>query len=100
MEKVDAELISEGEKYFIQIDDEPKIKIPISEDNANVVKSAFNSLIRRLRRGLFNIVLKEAKNDLFYQVAKEYVSQLNDELVEVYDEIVENGFIDDKKVES
>jgi hypothetical protein len=94
MENIDAELVSVGEEYFIQINDEPIIRIPISEDDANVVKSAFNALIRRLRKGPFQIALKEANNDLFYQVATEYVGQLNGELSEVYEEIKQNGFVD------
>ncbi|MRR57832.1 MAG: hypothetical protein EG824_06430 [Deltaproteobacteria bacterium] len=94
METIEAELVSTGEKYFIQINDEPEILIPISEDNANTVKSAFNALIRRLRRGPFEIALKEAEKDLFYHVATEYLDQLNGELIEVYEEMDQYGFVE------
>jgi hypothetical protein len=94
METIEAELVSTGEKYFIKINAEPEILIPISEDNANTVKSAFSALIRRLKSGLFKVVLKEAEKDLFYHVATEYLGQLNGELAEVYEEMEQFGFID------
>lgn len=94
METIEAELVSVGEEYFIQINDEPTISIPISKDDAIVVKSAFNALVRRLKVSPFKIVLKEADKDLFYHVATEYISQLNGELVEVYEEMKKYGFVD------
>lgn len=93
METLEAELVSKGEDFFIQINDEPRIRIPISDDNANAVKSAFNLLIRRLRKGPLMITLKEAEKDLFYNVAVEYLEQLNRELAEVYEEMQQHGFI-------
>lgn len=93
METIEAELVSTGEEYFIQINDEPELSIPVSEDNANAVKSAFNALVRRLKKGPFKIVLKDAEKDLFYHVATEYIKQLNVELVEVYEEMEQYGFV-------
>ena len=100
MEKIGAELVSTEEKIFIRINDDPEILIPISEDNALNIKTSFNSLIKRLRKGVFEIELKETENDLFYQVAKEYIGQLNGELVEVYDEMQQCGFVDEEESES
>lgn len=94
METIEAELVAVGEEYFIQINDEPTISIPVSKDDANVVKSAFNALVRRLKISPFKIILKEAEKDLFYHVATEYISQLNGELVEVYEEMKQYGFVD------
>lgn len=93
METIEAELISTEEEYFIKINADPEISIPISEDNANAVKSAFNALIVRLKNGLFEVVLKEAEKDLFYHVATEYLVQLNGELAEVYEEMEQYGFV-------
>jgi len=100
METIEAELVSVGEEYFIQINDEPTISIPVSKDDANVVKSAFNALVRRLKVSPFKIVLKEAGKDLFYNVATEYISQLNGELVEVHEEMKQYGFVDSLGEES
>lgn len=84
MGKVEAMVRSEGEKYFLELafaDD--MIRVPISEDNPNKVKSAFNQLIERIRVGEFEIELNEVGDDLFSQVAKEYVTQLNREIGEI-----------------
>ena len=63
------------EKYFIKIqDNENTITIPISEDDPNVVKAAFNKLIERLRKGPFEIKLDKDGSDLFSQIAKEYIT--------------------------
>jgi hypothetical protein len=94
METIEAELVSVGDEYCIQINVNPTISIPVSKDDANVVKSAFNALVRRLKVSPFQIVLKEAEKDLFSQVATEYISQLNGELVEVYEEMKQYGFVD------
>ena len=100
MEIIEAEVVSVGEEYFIQINHESNISIPISKDDANVVKSAFNALVRRLKVSLFQIDLKEAEKDLFYHVATEYISQLNGELIEVYEEMRQYGFVDSPGEES
>jgi hypothetical protein len=100
METIEAELISVGEEYFIQINDAPNILIPVSKDDANVVKSAFNALISRLKVRPFQIVLKEVEKDLFFHVATEYINQLNGELLEVYEEMKQYGFVDSPDVES
>jgi hypothetical protein len=95
MDTVEAELVTEEELYFIQINDSPLIRIPISEDNANAVKTAFCAVLRRLRKGPMKIALKKTKEDLFFHVAKAYLDQLNGEIVEVHASMVEHGFIDE-----
>ena len=96
METIEAELVYSDEEYFIQINAEPEIRIPVSSDNANVIKSAFNALIRRLKSGPFKIALKEAEKDLFFHVATEYLEQLNRELFEIYEEMEQHEFIDNE----
>jgi len=61
MDTVEAELVTEEESYFIQINDSPSIRIPISEDNANAVKTAFCAILGRLRKGPIKITLKKTQ---------------------------------------
>ena len=101
METIKATIVNRDEKHFIEIQDNGNnITIPISEDDPNVVKAAFNKLIERLRKGLFEIELDKDGSDLFSQIAKEYITQLNAELAEVYDEIKREGFIEEESPES
>lgn len=100
METIKATIVNRDEKHFIQIQDgENTITVPISEDDPNVVKAAFNKLIERLRKGLFKIELDGDGSDLFSQIAKEYITQLNVELAGVYDEIKQEGFIEDESAD-
>ncbi len=72
------------EKYFLKISlEQGPVTIPLSEDNPNAVKSAFNKLIQRIRIGEFNISLDKVGEDLIYLVANEYLTQLNSEIQEV-----------------
>ena len=94
METIKATVQTEDEKYFIKIEAEGKeIRIPMSEDKPNEVKSAFNKLIARIKNGKFRIELDEIGDDLFSQVAKEYIAQLNREILEVYGEMLEYGLV-------
>jgi len=96
METIKATVVEFEEKHFIKIETEKEeIKIPISEDKPNEVKSAFNKLIVRIKEGLFEIELKEVGQDLFSQVANEYVTQLNREIQEVHGEMKEYGLVKD-----
>ena len=86
------------EKYFIKINcEETSVTIPLSDDNANEVKSAFNKLIKRIRIGEFTIKLDKVGDDLFSMVANEYLTQLNREIQEVRSQMKENDLL---KVES
>nr|VFK15736.1 MAG: hypothetical protein BECKLFY1418C_GA0070996_101739 [Candidatus Kentron sp. LFY] len=100
MATVKATVVQENEKYFIQIGDEDTdtdhtIRIPMSEDKPNEVKSAFNRLIARIKGGEFRIELGDPGEDLFSQVAKEYITQLNREIGGVYGEMKQHGLIAD-----
>ncbi len=100
METIEAELVTIDGDYFINILEEPQISIPISSDDPNAVKSAFNCLIERLKKGVFSISLKDADKDLFYHVAKEYLEQLNGELLDVHQEMEQYSFVDEGVQES
>jgi len=97
METVEASVVEEDDKHFIEIvTDGEGIRIPISEDKPNEVKTAFNKLIERIREGEFEIELEDEGDDLFSQVAKEYITQLNREIAEVRDEMIQYSLIEDE----
>ena len=96
METIKATVVQVDEKYFINIKDkENTIRIPMSEDKPNEVKSAFNKLIARIKDGEFQIELAEVGEDLFSQVANEYIAQLNREIQEVYGEMKQYSLVAD-----
>lgn len=92
MEVLKAFVREDEEKYTleIQLGDEVA-NIPLSQDQPNDVKRAFNKLIVRLKSGLYRIELQECGEDLFSQVSKEYLAQLNSELDEVFGEMESAG---------
>ena len=96
MEMIKATVVKIEDKHFIEIETGDKqIKIPLSEDKPNEVKSAFNKLIARIKKGEFEIELEGIGQDLFSLVANEYVTQLNREILEVRGEMKEYGLVED-----
>lgn len=94
METLEALVEKADDKYCLRIKVESgDVVIPLSDDNANAVKSAFNKLIQRIRDGEFKIQLDKEGDDLFSMVAKEYLVQLNKEIREVYSEIKRFGLL-------
>lgn len=94
METIKATVVQVDEKHYINIEDKKyTIRIPISEDKPNEVKSAFNRLIARIKDGEFQIELAEVGEDLFSQVANEYITQLNREIQEVHGEMEQYGLV-------
>jgi ABC-type molybdate transport system ATPase subunit len=92
MEVLKATVENAGDKYSLRIKVQSgDVVIPLSDDNANAVKSAFNKLIQRIREGEFKIQLEKEGDDLFSMVAKEYLTQLNKEIREVHSQITEYG---------
>ncbi len=92
METIKATVESLDDKHFIKIkigDDE--IRIPMSNDKPNEVKSAFNKIITRIKVGEFQIKLEKVEEDLFSLVANEYLTQLNREIQEVHGEMKQYG---------
>lgn len=96
METIKATVVEFEEKHFLKVETgNEEIKIPISEDKPNEVKSAFNKLVIRIKEGVFEIELKDIGQDLFSQVASEYVAQLNREIQEVHGEMKVYGLVKD-----
>jgi ABC-type molybdate transport system ATPase subunit len=94
METLNAMVENTDDKYFLRIKVESgDVVIPLSDDNANAVKKAFNKLIQRIREGEFKIQLDKEGDDLFSMVAKEYLTQLNKEIREVHSQIKESGLL-------
>lgn len=94
METIKASVVEVEGKHFILIaPGVEEIKIPISDDNPNEVKSAFNKLIEWIKEGEFGIEMDEVNPDLFSQVASEYLTQLNREIKEVRKEMEEIGLV-------
>ena len=94
MKTIKATIVQVDEKHFIELEDkEHPIRIPMSEDKPNKVKSAFNRLIARIKDGEFQIELVEVGEDLFSQVANEYITQLNREIQEVHSEMKQYGLV-------
>jgi hypothetical protein len=82
------------EEYFLKIYvEQGAVTIPLSDDDPNAVKSAFNKLIQRIRLGEFTIQLDKAGDDLFSMVANEYLAQLNREVQEVHSQMKEYGLL-------
>lgn len=84
-----AKIIEIEKEYYLSImlPDKP-LNIPITQDVPKDVQDVFNQLITSLKNGVFELVLEEVENgDIIYHVAKEYISQLNSELVDVYEEM-------------
>ena len=94
METLSAVVENTDDKYFLRINVvSGDIVIPLSGDDANAVKSAFNKLIQRIREGEFKIQLHKDGEDLFSMVANEYLMQLNKEIREVHSQIKEFGLL-------
>jgi hypothetical protein len=92
METVKATVVQADGKHLIKFDlEDGAVQIPMSEDKADDVKSAFNKLIARTKKGVFQVKLEGVGEDLFSQVANEYVKQLNKEIKEVRAEMEQHG---------
>lgn len=94
METTKAKVIQLGEKHCLAIGvGDGEIRIPLSDDKPNDVKSAFNKLLMQIKAGTLKIELEGLGDDLFSQVAKEYVSQLNKEIPVIRTEMEKRGLV-------
>ncbi len=92
MVAVKATVTQKDKKHFIKIDlEDGAVQIPMSDDKADDVKSAFNKLIIQIKKGEFQIKMESTGEDLFLQVANEYIKQLNREIKEVHAEMQQLG---------
>lgn len=98
MERINAQVVEIDEKHFIRIENAgEEVKIPLSDDKPKELKSAFNQLIIWIKKAELEIEMDEVAPDLFSQVAKEYITQLNQELQEVREEMNDLGLINESK---
>lgn len=94
MVTLEATVEHKDEACFLKINVEGgAVMIPLSHDDPNAVKSAFNRLIQRISLGEFTIQLDEVGDDLFSMVANEYLTQLNREIQEVHSQMKEYGLL-------
>jgi hypothetical protein len=78
---------------ILQLDDK-ELKIALTDDNPNMVKSAFNDLLKALKKGPFHFELEDESEDLFRHICTEYITQLNAEMTTVYRELEEFKLIE------
>lgn len=88
METLSASAKEEDAQHYLCLHvPEGELRISLTGDNPNDVKSVFNSLVKRLKNGKFKFEMSEVGADLFSQVASEYIKQLNRDLSAVYKEL-------------
>lgn len=79
----------ESNTYLVlEVGDNP-IKITLTDDNPNNVKSAFNLLLKELKKGLFEFKLEDESFDLYNNICVEYLNQLNAEIKTIHSELEE-----------
>ena len=69
--------------------DGKELKIALTDDNPNMVKTVFNDILKELKKGPFKFELEDSNEDLFHHICKEYITQLNTEILTVYHELEE-----------
>lgn len=98
METHEATVAVDGPEHFLSLKIEDSVlKIPLTKEEPKEIKRVFNELIIHLKKGPLKFSMAEKEDgDLIYQVAKEYVTQLNKELSEVYQELEAYQLIESK----
>jgi hypothetical protein len=97
-----AKIVENDGEYYLSLEmPENAMSIPITKDVPKDVQNVFNQLIVSLKTGVFGFEVEEVDNgDIIYHVAKEYISQLNSELKDIYEEMKGYGLLseeDDKQ---
>ena len=88
METFNAEITREEQKTVLVLKGRDKdYEIILTEDNPNSIKTIFNELLKELKDGEFEFNLVDDKTDLYQQISKEYLTQLNSELLSIYQEL-------------
>jgi hypothetical protein len=72
-----------------------ELKIALTEDNPNEVKSVFNKLLSTLKNGEIDFNLTDSTEDLYFHICKEYITQLNTELKSTYIELKDSGLLNE-----
>ncbi|MCG7928940.1 MAG: hypothetical protein ABW104_16165 [Candidatus Thiodiazotropha sp. 6PLUC2] len=96
MEIHKADITQVQEDYFLELKlPENTLIIPITQDVPREIQKVFNKLIVALKSGAFNFELEEKDDgDIIYHVVTEYISQLNAELEDIFQELCEHGLVD------
>ena len=79
----------ENNTYLVLEVGETPVNIILTDDNPNNVKSAFNLILKELKKGLFEFKLEDDKSDLYNNICVEYLKQLNAEIQAIHNELVE-----------
>lgn len=88
METKKATIVRSDSKALLVLNfDDTSLEIILTEDNPNSIKSVFNTLIQKLKKGEFNFELEDEKQDLYFHISHEYIRQLNTELSGIYSEL-------------
>ncbi|MFA7554120.1 MAG: hypothetical protein WCY88_07715 [Spongiibacteraceae bacterium] len=99
MEIHKASITQVEDDYFLTLKlPDNTLNISITQDIPKEVQKVFNELIVALKSGAFKFDLEEKEDgDIIYHVAKEYISQLNSELEEIFEEMCEHGLVDERE---
>jgi hypothetical protein len=73
-----------------------KLEIILTDDNPNNIMSAFNYILKELKKGLFQYNLEDTTDDLYFHICKEYIKQLNSELKAVFAELKDYDLLEKK----
>lgn len=79
----------EPNTYLVLEVGENPIQIILTDDNPNNVKSAFNLILKELKKGLFEFKLEDESSDLYNNICIEYLNQLNAEIKIIHGELEE-----------
>jgi hypothetical protein len=69
-------------------------EVVLTDDNPNNVKTAFNGLLKELKKGLFKYELEDDIDDLYCHICNEYITQLNVELETVHNELKDYNLLE------
>lgn len=109
---ITVDLVTENEKELLVFNFDEKISLDLTNDNADILKSFFQSLLQKIENQDICLELnKTDRTDLFYDVAKKYIEHLNIEITSIisqklniiddsiYEEIIENNsnVVDDEE---
>ena len=89
--KATIENRKEDKVYLVLVVGTGVVKIELTADNPNNVKTAFDEILKELKNGLFEFKLEDETQDLFHHICEEYIKQLNSEIKSIFNELVEYG---------
>jgi hypothetical protein len=94
MGKIRTIIVEEEEACYLEFlfpDDE--IRLSLSTQDANEVRSVFARIVTKLMQGPFEFELESDRSDLYHFVSIEYLKQLNSELEDVWEEMIDDGIV-------